>query len=97
MSEGYQKINAESVDRWCAEGWEWGEPITHETFKKAERGEWGVYLTPTKYVPHEWFGELKDKSRFLFSPLWEQSVLSWITLIHSVKASEWWQRERDTR
>lgn len=62
MSEGYQKINAESVDRWCAEGWEWGEPITHETFKKAERGEWGVYLTPTKYVPHEWFGELKDKN-----------------------------------
>ena len=62
MSEGYQKINAESVDRWCAEGWEWGEPITHETFKKAERGEWGVYLTPTKYVPHEWFGELKDKT-----------------------------------
>ena len=62
MSEGYQKINAESVDRWCAEGWEWGDPITHETFKKAERGEWGVYLTPTKYVPHEWFGELKDKN-----------------------------------
>lgn len=28
---------------------------------KAQGGEWGVYLTPTKSVPREWFGELKGK------------------------------------
>ena len=42
-------------------GWEWGRPISHETFEKAKNGEWGVYLTPTKIVPHEWFGEMRGK------------------------------------
>ena len=29
--------------------------------KKAKNGEWGVYLIPTKTVPHEWFGEMRGK------------------------------------
>ena len=57
----YQKQNSEIIDRWCDEGWEWGEPISHDTYVKALAGEWGVYLTPTKFVPREWFGDLAGK------------------------------------
>ena len=57
----YQDKNAETITRWIEEGWEWGRPIDHETFEKAKRGEWDVLLTPTKPVPHEWFGDLKGK------------------------------------
>ena len=57
----YQKKNAQVIDSWCASGWQWGRPITHEVYEKALRGEWGVYLTPTKLVPPEWFGDLKGK------------------------------------
>ena len=57
----YQDINAETIDRWVDEGWEWGKPISHEDFVKAVRGEWDVSLTPTKPVPHRWFGDLRGK------------------------------------
>lgn len=55
----YPDINAETIDRWVTGGWEWGVPIDHETYVKARRGEWGVLLTPTVPVPHEWFPEMK--------------------------------------
>lgn len=57
----YQDINAQTIDRWVEEGWEWGIPITHEAYDAACKGNWDVVLTPTKPVPHEWFGELKGK------------------------------------
>ena len=57
----YQDINAATIDRWIEEGWEWGKPLDHETYVKALHGEWDVLLTPTKPVPHAWFGELKGK------------------------------------
>lgn len=57
----YQDINAETFDRWIAEGWEWGVPISHEEYVQATQGVWDVKLTPTKSVPHEWFGELAGK------------------------------------
>lgn len=57
----YQDINAITIDRWIEEGWEWGIPIDHDTFLAAQNGKWDVLLTPTKYVPHEWFGELRGK------------------------------------
>ena len=57
----YQDWNAKAVDGWNRAGWEWGQEISHETYEKALRGEWNVKLTPTKYVPHSWFGELKGK------------------------------------
>ena len=57
----YQDINAQTIDRWVEEGWEWGMPIEHETYIKATKGEWDMLLTPTKYVPHTWFGDLKGK------------------------------------
>ena len=57
----YQDINARTIDSWIEGGWEWGQPISHEDFVKAQQGEWDVLLTPTRPVPHEWFGELKGK------------------------------------
>ena len=61
MQENYTDINAAVIDRWIDEGWEWGVPISEETFRRAEAGEWDVLLTPTKPVPHEWFGPLRGK------------------------------------
>ena len=57
----YQAINAETIDRWVEEGWEWGTPVSHEEYAAAARGDWDVKLTPTRNVPHEWFGDLKGK------------------------------------
>ena len=59
--QNYQDINAETIDLWVTEGWEWGQPISHETWVKAKQGIWDVQLSPTKSVPHRWFGELKGK------------------------------------
>ena len=58
---GYQEINSKTIDLWCEDGWEWGKPISHEQYERALSGEWEVYLTPTKAVPHSWFGELCGK------------------------------------
>ena len=57
----YQDINSKMIDKWCQEGWEWGQPIPHNTYIDALNGKWDVYLTPTKIVPHSWFGDLKEK------------------------------------
>ena len=57
----YQEINARTIDRWIEEGWEWGKPIPHETFLAAQAGKWDVVLTPTKPVPHSWFGDLHER------------------------------------
>ena len=57
----YQDANAAAIDRWIEEGWEWGVPVTHETFERAKAGDWDVLLTPTKPVPKEWFGDMKGK------------------------------------
>ncbi len=57
----YQDINAETIDRWIAEGWEWGRPISHEEYEAALEGKWDVVLTPTRKVPHEWLGDLRGK------------------------------------
>ena len=57
----YQDINAQTIDRWIEEGWEWGMPISHEEYQKALEGSWNMLLTPTKPVPHSWFGELNGK------------------------------------
>ena len=57
----YQDINARVIDRWVEEGWEWGVPVSHEEFEQAKTGRWNMVLTPTKPVPHSWFGDLKGK------------------------------------
>ena len=57
----YQDINSQVIDRWVEEGWEWGIPISHEAYVAAQNGKWDTVLTPTKPVPHHWFGDLKGK------------------------------------
>ena len=57
----YQDINAQTIDRWVQEGWEWGKPVSHEVYERALAGEWDIFLTPTKPVPHAWFGDLQGK------------------------------------
>ena len=54
----YTEMNADTIDRWVEEGWEWGIPISHEEYTAALRGEWSMVLTPTKPVPKEWFPAL---------------------------------------
>ena len=54
----YSEINSSVIDRWVDDGWEWGVPISHETYVKATQGEWNVVLTPTKSVPAAWFPPL---------------------------------------
>ncbi|RYP94052.1 methyltransferase [Bifidobacterium pseudolongum subsp. globosum] len=31
----YQSENARTIDRWVDEGWQWGVPISHDTFVAA--------------------------------------------------------------
>ncbi|MGN0761745.1 MAG: class I SAM-dependent methyltransferase [Aristaeellaceae bacterium] len=57
----YQQLNADTIDKWCRDGWEWGVPITHEAYVKAQQGDWQVFLTPTKPVPRTWLGDLRGK------------------------------------
>ena len=38
------------------------DKFAHEEYENAKKGKWNVLLTPTKYVPHEWFGELRGKN-----------------------------------
>jgi SAM-dependent methyltransferase len=59
--EKYTDINARAVDSWVNNGWEWGKPITHDEYISAINGNWNVLLTPSKYVPHNWFPELNGK------------------------------------
>jgi SAM-dependent methyltransferase len=57
----YTKINAQTIDRWVEEGWEYGKPINKEECAEVRNGKWKVFLTPTKPVPTDWFPNLKDK------------------------------------
>ncbi|MCR5781452.1 MAG: class I SAM-dependent methyltransferase [Clostridia bacterium] len=57
----YQDINADTIDRWIREGWEWGKPVSHETYERAKRGDWDIFLTPTKPVPHSWLGDVNGR------------------------------------
>jgi ubiquinone/menaquinone biosynthesis C-methylase UbiE len=59
--ERYTDINAKTIDGWVKNGWTWGIPITHEEYIKAKDGEWNILLTGSKYVPREWFPELKGR------------------------------------
>ena len=55
MNEKYTEINSKTIDQWVERGWEWGVPISHETYIAAVSGQWDVVLTPTINVPKEWF------------------------------------------
>ena len=57
----YTDVNAETIDRWVEEGWEWGKPISHKAWLEARAGRWQMLLTPTKPVPRDWFGPLEGR------------------------------------
>jgi len=60
MNRDYTDINSGIIDDWVNDDWEWGIPISHETYVKATKGEWNVVLTPKKPVPIEWFPNFTD-------------------------------------
>ncbi len=51
----YTELNAKTIDGWVKDGWEWGVPISHEAYCSAVAGQWDVFLTPIRKVPHSWF------------------------------------------
>ncbi len=57
----YQDINAQTIDQWIEEGWEWGQPVSHEAYLAALKGRAPIFLTPTKPVPDGWLGDVKGK------------------------------------
>ena len=58
----YTDFNAQIIDQWVADGWEWGTPIDHECFEAACAGNWSMVLTPTRKVPRTWFfSDMHDK------------------------------------
>ena len=59
--KGYTRYNAAAVDEWVRGGWEWGRPITHEVYARAQAGDWQVVLTPNIPVPREGFNDLRGK------------------------------------
>ena len=61
--ESYTEKNSKAIDMWVDEGWEWSIPISHDTFIKAQNGDWQVVLTPIKSVPKEWFAPYYKDSK----------------------------------
>lgn len=57
--KSYTEINSQTWDRWAESGIEWSVPVNHEEFINAKNGKWGVYLTPSRFVPKEWFMPFK--------------------------------------
>ena len=57
----YTEVNAQTIDRWVRDGWEWGVPISRQAYLNALAGNWDMVLTPNKPVPKAWFGDLKGK------------------------------------
>ncbi|GAA0122401.1 class I SAM-dependent methyltransferase [Clostridium faecium] len=55
------KHNSKAWDGEVKAGNIWTKPVTSEIIEDAKKGEWGIYLTPTKKVPREWFGDLNGK------------------------------------
>lgn len=58
-SESYTSINARVISSWVEDGWEWGRPIEHETYVRAQGGEWEIRLTPTIPIPASWWPRIE--------------------------------------
>jgi hypothetical protein len=39
IAMNYQDINAQTIDRWVEEGWEWGIPVSHDVYEAACNGQ----------------------------------------------------------
>ena len=65
----YQDINVRTIDQWIEEGWEWGQPVSHEAYLAALKGRAPIFLTPTKPVPDAWLGDVKGKRVILLDDM----------------------------
>lgn len=53
------KINSKAWNSMVDDGIEWSIPISHETYIDAQNGKWDVLLTSRKFVPKDWFIDMK--------------------------------------
>ena len=54
-------LNRAAWDKQVEDGNPWTLPVESETIVNARRGEWQVFLTPTKPVPAAWLSVVKGK------------------------------------
>lgn len=50
----YSPFNERAWERFSEQGARWSVPVSPETIAKARKGEWDVFITPTKPVPKSW-------------------------------------------
>ena len=55
------QFNKRAWDNEVRQGNPWTVPVSEETLAQARRGQWSIVLTPTKPVPENWFGGVRDK------------------------------------
>ncbi len=53
------RYNSEAWDREVESGNVWTKRVSPELIGKARAGQWEIFLTPAKPVPHDWFPELE--------------------------------------
>ncbi|MEW6750116.1 MAG: class I SAM-dependent methyltransferase [Candidatus Latescibacterota bacterium] len=51
--------NRRAWDRQVERGNQWTVPVSDAVIEAARRGEWAVYLTPSRPVPRDWVGALE--------------------------------------
>ncbi len=56
-----REFNGRAWDRLVERGDRWTIPVGPEVIAAAREGRWDVVLTPTRPVPHEWFGPLAGR------------------------------------
>jgi SAM-dependent methyltransferase len=56
-----REFNRRAWDRQVEQGNRWTVPVGPEAIAAAREGRWDVVLTPTRPVPHEWFGPLAGR------------------------------------
>ncbi len=54
-----REYNRKAWNRLVEQGNEWTRPVTPEVIAAATRGEWGLLLTPTRFVPRGWYPPLE--------------------------------------
>ena len=54
-------INRAGWNRRVTQGDIWSIPVSPEEIARARNGDWSVLLTPKKFVPRAWFGEIGGK------------------------------------
>ena len=58
----YTEMNGEIINSWKDKyGLPWMEPISHEDYLRAGRGEALMTLTPLRKVPFSWYGDCRRK------------------------------------